>query len=65
MNPIRYCYCYNCGHPVMAEGVAIDEEDDTDRTGAERDRCADTARESRAVATYQDGVLVVAAEVRS
>lgn len=44
----------------MAEGVAIDEDDDTDRAGHGRDRCADTACESRAVATYQGNVLVAA-----
>jgi hypothetical protein len=47
-------------YPVMAEGVAIDGEDDTDRAGHGRDRCADTACQSSAVATYQGGVLVVA-----
>ena len=54
------CWCECCGHPVMAEGVTCDPDDDYDRTGAERDRCAGVACESRAVATVQGGVLVVA-----
>lgn len=49
-----------CGHPVMAEGVAVDPDDDADRAGHGRDRCADTACVSFAVATYGGNVLVVA-----
>mgnify|MGYP000013412293 CR=1 FL=1 len=60
MSAIKDCRCFYCGHPVMAEGVSIDEEDDTDRAGHGRDRCADTACQSSAVARYQGGVLVVA-----
>lgn len=43
MKRIKDCWCLNCGHPVMAEGVAIDSDDDTDRAGHGRERCADTA----------------------
>ncbi len=55
---IKDCWCVYCGHPVMAEGVAIDPDDDTDREGHERDRCADTACQSTAAARYMGGVLV-------
>jgi hypothetical protein len=51
-------FCRYCGHPVMAEGVSIDPDDDYDRTGHARDRCADSACDSDAVATYEGGVLV-------
>lgn len=56
---IKDCWCIYCGHPVMAEGVSIDPDDDTDREGHGRDKCADTACESAAVARYMGGVLVV------
>ncbi len=56
---IKDCWCRNCGHPVLAEGVSLLPEDDTDRAGHGRDRCADSACESAGVATYQGGVLVV------
>ena len=35
MTSIRDTYCENCGHPVT-EGLAIDSEDDYDRTGADK-----------------------------
>ena len=60
MAKIKDCWCVYCGHPVMAEGVAIDPDDDTDREGHGRDRCAGTACESSgSIATYSGNVLVV------
>ena len=35
--------CDHCGHPIAPEGVALDDEEDVDTTGAERPRCSDTA----------------------
>jgi hypothetical protein len=57
---LRDCWCENCGHPVMAEGVSLLPEDDYDRADRERGRCDDTACVSRAVATYAGRRLVVA-----
>jgi hypothetical protein len=56
---ISDCWCENCGHPVMAEGVSLSAEDDYDRAGRERGRCDDTGCVSRAVATYAGRRLVV------
>lgn len=43
MATIKDCRCENCGHPVPAEGVSIDPDDDIDLTGHGRERCSDTA----------------------
>lgn len=64
MTTIKDCWCFYCGHPVMAEGVALDSDDDTDRAGHGRDRCEDGCCQSAAVATYRGHVLCVA-EVES
>ncbi len=62
---IKDCWCIYCGHPVMVEGVTCDAEDDYDRAGHGRDRCAESACVSSAVATVQGGVLVVCDEASS
>jgi hypothetical protein len=57
---LRDCWCMYCGHPVMAECVGIEPEDDYDRAGRGRVRCDDSACDSRAVARYEGRTLVVA-----
>ena len=35
--------CDHCGHPIAAEGVTLDADEDVDTTGQDRPRCSDTA----------------------
>ena len=35
--------CDHCGHPIAAQGVTLDADDDVDTTGQDRPRCSDTA----------------------
>lgn len=35
--------CDHCGHPIAAQGVILDADDDVDTTGQNRPRCSDTA----------------------
>ena len=58
MAKIKDCWCTYCGHPVMADGVHLDADDDTDRNGHDRDRCADGCCVADAVARYEGGILV-------